>query len=92
MITLFAHTKGVAVLKKAAKFRTRKSAKKKIIVRRKATTPKKRVRVIAKNPVKHGYTIVAGGAEIATFKTRMHAVAYGQALANQLGKTVSLRK
>lgn len=80
-ITLFAHKGRIAVRKAKTIAKVRKIAQ-----------PKKRAKPRAKNPVKHGYTIAVAGAEIATFKTRMHAVQYGQALANATGKTVSMRK
>lgn len=36
---------------------------------------------LTSNPIKHGYTVLANGAELATFKTRAHAMEYGRAMA-----------
>lgn len=44
------------------------------------------------NPVKHGYTVSAKGAEIATFKTRAHAAQYGQAFADTYQISVKVSK
>lgn len=38
--------------------------------------------ILRKNPIRHGYTILGNGAELATFKTRHHAMQYGRAFAN----------